>query len=113
MILNLEEEIKKKRKRKPLTPEQLERKRANSREFMRKWRAEHPEENKKRQRKYSTRYRLKNMDECKAKSLDNYHKNREERNAKSLDYYYKNREKVLKRMKEKRERDKRMKKEEV
>lgn len=78
MILNLDEEIENQRKQKMI-------------ENTKKWRTENPEKYKKIQKKAMLKYQLKN----KKKFSDN-----------SLSYYYRNREKILKKMKEKREKEK-------
>lgn len=82
MILNLDEEY-----------EAIKRKK--HREYVRKWRKENPEKEKRIKQKANLRYQLRH---------------REEINKKSLDYYYKNKEEILKKLKEKREKEKEQKK---
>lgn len=82
MILNLEEQIQEQK--------ELERKKKNA-EYMKKWRKNNPAKSKKIQDRAVLKYRLKNK---KAHA------------QRSLDYYYKNKEEILKRMKEKRDREK-------
>lgn len=78
MILDLEEEIKKEKKRKRA-------------EYVKKWRKENPEKYKKIQQKAMKKYHLKN---------------RKKSNETQLSYYYRHREEILKKMKEKRDRGK-------
>jgi hypothetical protein len=78
MILNLEEEMEKQKKKKRS-------------QYALDWRKKNPEKFKKIQKKAVTKYRLKN---------------KEKHSQRSLDYYYKNKEKILQKMKEKRDREK-------
>lgn len=78
MILDLEEEIKKEKRKKKA-------------EYIKQWRKKNPEKYKKTQAKAIRKYR---------------YKNRKKTNKMQLDYYYKHREEILKRMKEKRDREK-------
>lgn len=83
MILNLEEQIEERKR------EEQKKKKA---EYMRKWRKNNPSKNKRIQDRAVLKYRLKH---------------KKEHSKRSLDYYYKNKEKILQRMKEKRDREKR------
>lgn len=78
MILNLEEEIQKEKRKKRA-------------EYMKKWRANNPEKTKKIQQKAMKKYHCKN---------------RKKTNEIQSAYYYRHREEILKRMKEKRDREK-------
>lgn len=75
MILDLEEEIKKEKRKKKA-------------EYIKKWRKENPEKYKKIQQKAVKKYKCKN---------------RKKTNKIQLEYYYRHKEEILKRMKEKRD----------